>query len=80
MFNVIFETSDQPTSWSHAIIIPIPKQGKKEGDIASYRPISLTPYLCKINERILSLRLNWFLEKHNLISPLQTGLGKIVMY
>ena len=76
MFNVVFETSLQPTSWSHAIIIPIPKQGKKAGDIASYRPISLTPYLCKINERVLSLRLNWFLEKHNLISPIQTGFRK----
>ena len=76
MLNVIFDTSDLPSSWSHAIVVPIQKQGKKEGDIDSYRPISLTPYLCKINERILSFRLNWYLEKHNLISPLQTGFRK----
>ena len=76
MLNIIFETSVHPLSWSHAIVIPIPKPGKKEGDIASYRPISLTQYICKINERIISFRLNWYLEKHALISPLQTGFRK----
>ena len=73
IMNVIWDTSIHPKSWTHAIIVPIPKPGKERGVISSYRPISLTPYLCKLMERMMSLRLNWFLEKHKIISPLQTG-------
>ena len=73
VMNVIWETSDHPKSWTHAIIVPIPKPGKKRGITSSYRPISLTPFLCKVMERMMSLRLSWYLEKHKIISPLQTG-------
>lgn len=39
----------------------------------SYRPISLTSVLCKVFERIIKNRLNWYLESNNLITIKQCG-------
>ena len=41
-----------PKSWTHSLIIPIPKK-----DSDKYRPISLTSCLCKVMERIILNRL-----------------------
>ena len=41
-----------PKSWTHSLIIPIPKAGSD-----SYRPVSLTSCLCKVMERIILNRL-----------------------
>ena len=41
-----------PNSWTHSLIIPIPKK-----DSEKYRPISLTSCLCKVMERIILDRL-----------------------
>ena len=67
----MWETGNFPESWELATIIPIPKPGK---DHNSYRPIALTSCLCKTLERMINVRLVWYLESNNLISPVQSGL------
>ena len=62
--------------WKTATIIPIHKPESNKSLPASYRPISLTPALCKINERLIATRLSWYLEKHNLINKNQSAYRK----
>ena len=69
----MWETGTFPESWELATIIPIPKPGKDHAEPNSYRPISLTSCLCKTLERMINVRLVWYLESNNLISPVQSG-------
>ena len=74
-YNYVWKTS-VPAGWKKAVIIPVLKPGKSANDITNYRPISLTSHLAKIMERMISTRLNWFLETHNLLSPSQAGFRR----
>ena len=65
-----------PLDWKEAQIIPIPKPGKPKSDPSSYRPISLTPHLGKVYERIIKKRLDFFLEKNRILPPFQAGFRK----
>lgn len=76
VFNRVWETGILPDSWKEAIVIPIPKPGKDLKDPGNYRPIALTSCICKTMERMVNDRLVWFLEKYNLISPVQSGFRK----
>ena len=71
--NFVWETGNLPTSWHHAIVIPIPKPQKDKSMPNGYRPISLTCTFCKIMERIINSRLVWFLEKYNILCAEQSG-------
>ena len=73
IFNDMWETGKFPESWELATIIPIPKPGKDHAEPNSYRPIALTSCLCKTLERMINVRLVWYLESNNLISPVQSG-------
>ncbi|VVC27228.1 Reverse transcriptase domain [Cinara cedri] len=55
-----------PSTWKHAIIVPIHKPGKPANS-TSYRPISLLPTLSKLYERILLERIKpyvYVIPKH----------------
>ena len=56
-----------------ATVIPVPKPGKDHTEPNNYRPIALTSCLCKTLERMINVRLVWYLESNNLISPVQSG-------
>jgi len=43
---------------------------------SSYRPISLTSNVCKLFEKTIVSRLNWFLEYHNVLHISQSGFGQ----
>ena len=58
------------TIWKQAITIPILKKQKDPTNPTSYRPIALTRCTCKTLERMINLRLIWFLESNNLLSNL----------
>ena len=73
IFNDMWETGKFPESWELATIIPISKPGKDHAEPNSYRPIALTSCLCKTLERMINVRLVWYLESNNLISPVQSG-------
>ena len=62
-----------PQEWKEAIIIPIPKEGKPAGEVASYRPISLTSIVSKTFERIIERRLRYRLESRKQLTKDQFG-------
>lgn len=72
-FNDIWVRNEFPESWRQATMIPILKPNKNKEDVQSYRPISLTDCSCKLMEKMINKRLMWYLEKNNLLSPLQFG-------
>lgn len=62
LFNAAMRISIFPSTWKHAITIPIRKLGKLANGHTSYRPISLLPTLSKLYERILLERIKPYLH------------------
>jgi len=60
-------------SWNHGIIIPIPKKPGVNGELELYRPITLLETSRKIFTRILTNRLNKFINEKNLLKGLNVG-------
>ena len=75
IFNYFWSTG-LPSQWKSSIVIPILKPGKPSTNPSSYRPIALTNCLCKLMERLVTLRLQTHLELHNIINPNQSGFRK----
>ena len=59
-----------PLEWRFADVTPIPK-GPLSAFVCNYRPISITPVLSKVFERLTSLRFGHFLEKSGVLSSHQ---------
>lgn len=76
LFNAIFRTHNFPDLWKISQIIMIHKPGKPAHETASYRPISLTPILSKLWERIYLVRLKSQLDESNIIPSHQFGFRK----
>ena len=64
-------------TWRNAIIVPLLKQGKPAGSVASYRPISLTSCFGKVMERLVSNRLTYLAEKGGLWCADQAGFRRL---
>ena len=62
--------------WRVGNITPVPKSGSANSCPSDYRPITITPVLSKVFERLLAKRLNNFAEKKNLFPNLQFGFRK----
>lgn len=75
-FNRIYSENSFPQQWKTATIIAIPKPGKDHTNPLNYRPISLTSCLCKLLEKMINIRLVWFLETNNIITNIQSGFRK----
>ena len=73
IFNAIFRMGYFPPIWKISLIIMIPKVGKDLTNCSSYRPISLTPSMSKLFERVLLAKLQKFLETKNVIPHHQFG-------
>jgi ribonuclease HI/exonuclease III len=76
LFNRIWSESKLVADWKEALVIPIPKPGATKSAPQSYRPIALTAVFCKLFERILVNRLEWFLESKCLLNKFQSGFRK----
>ena len=72
IFNLSVATGVFPTNLKTAKVIPVHKKESKL-DFSNYRPISLLSNLDKIFEKLMHNRLTNFLEKNNIIYPLQFG-------
>jgi len=75
-FNDLWKNEKIIPAWKTAIVLPFYKPGKDKHSPESYRPISLTSALCKINEKLITTRLIWFLETNNIINPAQSAYRK----
>ena len=71
-----WETGTFPAAWQLATVIPILKPGKSGLNPLHYRPISLTSSLCKLMEKMVNVRLSWFLEYHGVFTNAQCGFRK----
>ena len=76
LYNQIWVNDDFPVSWRHSIVLPVLKPGKDPLNPASYRPISLTPTLCKLMEKLVTNRLTYYVEKNNILNNIQCGFRK----
>lgn len=70
VFNKILTSSQFPSNWKIAKIIPIPKKG------SDYRPIAILPFLSKAFERIMHNQIICFLDRNRKLSDLQSGFRK----
>ncbi len=76
LYNHIWNEGSLPEDWKSAIVIPVVKPGKDATKSNSYRPIALTSTLCKVMEEMIVRRLNYFLEKKEILSSAQSGFRK----
>ena len=72
MMNAFIEEGKFPEHLKQAHVIPIYKKGDNE-DPDNYRPISITSSFAKVFEQILREQMNEYLERNNLLGPLQFG-------
>ena len=68
IFNLSISSALFPSSWKHAIVIPLWKK-KSKLDPASYRPVSLTCKPSLLFEKLINKRLTEHLQKHQLFCP-----------
>ena len=68
IFNSSFSLAHCPRISRVATIIPLLKAGKSPGEVASFRPISLTSCVVKLLERILADCLYYIAETKNIFS------------
>ena len=73
IFNKSWDQGYVPVDWKLSTIKPVLKPSKVPTSLDSYRPIALTSCTGKIMERMITSRLYWFCEKHNLINKHQCG-------
>ncbi|KAK3893021.1 hypothetical protein Pcinc_003200 [Petrolisthes cinctipes] len=65
-----------PSGWRIATVLPFLKPGKDSGFVLNYRPIALTSCLCKLFEKMVNVRLVYFLERGEFLSLSQSGFYK----
>jgi len=63
-----------PTPLKQALVLPILKKNNLDPDVASsYRPISNLPYVSKVIERVVAMRLSSHLSYSNLLPARQSA-------
>ena len=73
IFNLFWSLHSFPSIWKTSSIIPIHNMGHPLDFPASFQPISITSCISKLFERIILLRLLFFLKRKSILSPHQAG-------
>ncbi|GFV92831.1 putative RNA-directed DNA polymerase from transposon BS [Trichonephila clavipes] len=60
IINLSWKIGRLPAEWKRAIIIPIKKAGKNNWSPKDFRPIALTSTTCKIMEKMILIRIQYF--------------------
>lgn len=76
LYNYILNTNVVPAQWRDIVLMPIPKPSAPSDDNLKLRPICLISCLCKIFHSILTKRIEWFVEKNNILSPYTSGFRR----
>jgi len=74
--NSLWANNEIPADWKTDCIIPILKPNKPKGNPESYRPIALTSCVGKIFEQLLKQRLEFYVEKNNILPSNQFGFRR----
>ena len=78
VFRRLLRLGSFPVCWRVANITPIPK-GPPSSSASNYQPISLTPILSKVFERLVSVRLGRFMECRGVLLTTQFAyIGKVL--
>ena len=75
IFRSLIKDGCFPKSWCSANVVPVPK-GSSSSFPNEYRPISLTPVLSKIFEKLVAARLGEFFEREQCLPPRQYAYRK----
>ena len=73
LYNSIWNPGVLPPSWSHSLVVPIPKPSKPSYLPSPYRPISLKSNAYKLMEKMIVRRLKWYLEYNKFLNTSQSG-------
>ncbi|GFR84951.1 RNA-directed DNA polymerase from mobile element jockey [Elysia marginata] len=77
LFNRVYKSGQYPAAWRKGTIIPILKAGKDPAFMSSQRPIQLTSSLGKLFEKLVKVRMNYWLESENLLNPKPAGFRSL---
>ena len=73
LFNLVLDTGILPDAWLEGIIRPIFKRSGDSKKPENYRPITILSCFGKLFTSVLNLRLNKFIEYHNILKENQAG-------
>ncbi|GFW40136.1 putative RNA-directed DNA polymerase from transposon BS [Trichonephila clavipes] len=73
LISLSWKTVRHPADWKRTTLSPIKKAGKKTWAPKNFRPIALTSIACKIMEKIILIRIQYFLNSKNLLPCEQFG-------
>ena len=76
LFNILINRAIFPDRWKIAVMRMIHKPGKKRQCPGSYRPLSLTPTLGKMYEKVIQKRFTEWLKENNILNDQQNGFRK----
>ena len=71
VYNRVWKDGKMIPSWKDSLIIPKPTPKASREKPESYRPIALTACLCKLFERMVVNRLQWYLEVNRLLNQFE---------
>jgi hypothetical protein len=71
ILNLYMDIRDIPSCLKFGVITPIPKKGKQVNHISNIRPITVTPILSRMVNKIIATRLIRHISKNNLIHKAQ---------
>ena len=77
LFNRLWIASCLPETWKIATVLAFRKPGKDHSVPQGFRPIALTSCLCKLFEKMVNVRLTWFLEQGGHLSQSQCGFRRL---
>ena len=76
IFRDLLSAGHFPESWRSANVTPIPKGSSPTQFPLEYRPISITPILSKVFEKLVAKRLSKFVDLNNFLPSTQFGFRK----
>jgi hypothetical protein len=76
LFNRLLANNIIPSKWKTARINMIPKTKNNKSDPKNYRPISVTPCLMRLYEKIINSRFQNYLDSNKIIIKQQSGFRK----
>ena len=76
LFNLCLTTGIFPSTWKLSIMTMLLKPNKAHSNPLSYRPLSLTPTIGKLFEKLITCRFNKWLEAKNILNNEQYGFRK----
>ena len=65
------------TEWKSARVTPLYKNSGKRNDPTNYRPISVTPVVAKVFERVVYDQLYHYLTENRILSRYQSGFRSL---